>query len=825
MLRRLRHLSITAKLTFLIAITSLSLVLIAVGAMTFNEVAEFHQSRLQQLNALASALTASSASHIAAGDRHAAQAQLRSVVHTEPVSTAALYDRQRVLFTHYPDAGAIPPTLPTSLAPNASSAYSLSGRLAAYARMLHKGELSVTQPVFLAGQVVGAALVSSTTRELGDAILGYLRTGAAISFAAIVICLLISRKLQHSLCQPLLHLDSVIHEISQSQNYSLRGHATTRDELGALIDKFNTMLDMIEHRHRVLSEHNAQLEHRVAAQMQALTKSREDLAAALAQREQANESFISSGQGKLASPPSPVAATETAEQKATSPVNPAASANPVPRPFPSATSLQRPRSVRHAAHQLNGWTPSERLMGLRVLVVDASPTQRETLSAHLYTWNMLGDVAGDAAMALSALKRAASQGQPYDLLIVARDGLDRDGLALAQLIRRDAALCDLRIMLICPPSHQASAEEAGEAQISAQFVKPVQLSQLYEKVAAAFGETDLNPFPTEVTPSNAAPVPMPTAVSSPSPTTALITATLAGRVLVTIPPSACRDDFLGMLRALGLTVTTATNGWDVLTMLDRTHFDLLLLDSEMPELDGLRTAAILRRREVELQVPLTEGGPYPRRLPIVALVTDTTENHRQSCLAAGMDTCITLPTDKHSISQTLADWLKPSTNPSSPEDSRLRLSSGKPPSQPNRASGAPKPTTEYSTMTDSSSDAVLDQQALNNIRALQRPGSRVFEKVVGIYLKDCPSTIAELERALRAGDAARMSQLAHRLKSGSANLGATTLAGYLRDLEAIGRGGSCDGAEELLSQVKNEYTKVEAALRHELHLVMAQQTE
>lgn len=822
MLRRLRHLSITAKLTSLIAITSLSLVLIAMGSMIINELVGFHQNRLQQLNDLASALAASTAAHIAAGDRLAANAQLRSVAQTEPVSTVALYDRQRVLFTHHPDSGAISPALPTSLAPNGSPAYSLSGRLAAYARMLHKGELSVTQAVFLHGQVVGAVLVSSTTQELGDAILGYLRTGATISFAAIVISLLISRKLQRSLCQPLLHLDRVIEEISQSQNYSLRGHATTRDELGTLIDKFNTMLDTIEHRDRLLTEYNAQLEHRVAAQMQALTQTKEEFAAALAQSARAAEITKTNDQGKLVPTPSPIATRETARQMATSP---AETADPVPLPQQSTTNIQPLRPVRHTSLQSNGWTPSERLMGLRILVVDASPAQRETLSAHLYSWNMLCDVAGDAAMTLSALKRALSQGQPYDLLIVTRDGLDRDGLALARLIRRDAALRDLRIMLISPPGDQASAEEAGEAQISAQIVKPVKLSQLYEKVAAAFGETDLNPLPTEVALSTATPAPMPAAVSVSSPTTTATSATLTGRVLVTVPPSACRDDFLGMLRALGLTVMTAANGWDVLTMLDRAHFDLLLLDSQMPELDGLRTAAILRRREVELQVPLAEGGPYPRRLPIVALVTDTTEDHRQSCLAAGMDDCITIPTDQHNIAQTLADWLKPSTNSSRPGASSPRLSPGQLPSLPNQTSGTPKHTTEYSTMTSPGSDAVLDQQALNNIRALQRPGSRVFEKVVGIYLKDCPSTIAELESALRAGDPTRISQLAHRLKSGSANLGAITLAGYLRDLEAIGRGGSCDGAEELLGQVKNEYAKVEAALRHELQLAMVQQSE
>jgi HPt (histidine-containing phosphotransfer) domain-containing protein len=111
---------------------------------------------------------------------------------------------------------------------------------------------------------------------------------------------------------------------------------------------------------------------------------------------------------------------------------------------------------------------------------------------------------------------------------------------------------------------------------------------------------------------------------------------------------------------------------------------------------------------------------------------------------------------------------------------------------------------------------VLDQQALNNVRALQRPGNALLAKVIGIFLKDSPMVLTELQRCVDANDPVQMSKLAHRLKSGCANLGATRLAEQLRELEALGKAGSCEGARALFDQVQQEYPRVEQALKREL---------
>lgn len=300
---------------------------------------------------------------------------------------------------------------------------------------------------------------------------------------------------------------------------------------------------------------------------------------------------------------------------------------------------------------------------------------------------------------------------------------------------------------------------------------------------------------------------------------------LAGRVLVAGNFQDSHDEFLKSVRSFGLSVATAATGWETLATLERMQCDLALLSCTLPDLNGIKTTTIIRRRELELQVPISNARPTALRLPIIGLTKQPQSIERQDCLAAGMDDYIDITIDRREIYQSLARSLSKLTPSANTEQT--------PPSYGHSlAIGAqtttslthspviPKFPKEHSPMSNSTSNGLLDQQALDNIRALQRPGSRVFEKVVGIYLKDSPSAIAEMESALRAGDAKRIAHLAHRLKSGSANLGATALAETFRELETLCRDGSCDGAAALVARAKDDYARVATALHHELQVAL-----
>lgn len=114
-------------------------------------------------------------------------------------------------------------------------------------------------------------------------------------------------------------------------------------------------------------------------------------------------------------------------------------------------------------------------------------------------------------------------------------------------------------------------------------------------------------------------------------------------------------------------------------------------------------------------------------------------------------------------------------------------------------------------------NGVLDQQALNNIRALQRPGTpNILEKIILLYLAESSQCLAQLEAAAQQHDASTLAKVAHRLKSGSANLGATQLSIWLKELELISRNGQLDKTATLMQQIRAELPRVEAALRREI---------
>lgn len=115
---------------------------------------------------------------------------------------------------------------------------------------------------------------------------------------------------------------------------------------------------------------------------------------------------------------------------------------------------------------------------------------------------------------------------------------------------------------------------------------------------------------------------------------------------------------------------------------------------------------------------------------------------------------------------------------------------------------------------------ILDQQALNNIRALQRPGTpSILEKIVQLYLAESPQNLAQLEAAAQQHDAPTLAKVAHRIKSSSANLGATQLTAWLRDLEMQSRSGQLENAATLVQQIRAELPRVEAALRQALTIL------
>ena len=266
------------------------------------------------------------------------------------------------------------------------------------------------------------------------------------------------------------------------------------------------------------------------------------------------------------------------------------------------------------------------LHGLRVLVVDDNDTNRLILHEQLGAWDMCPDPAEDGMVALERLREAAQRGQPYDLVLLDMCMPGMDGLELARRIAADPELA-----ATCPVLLSSAAtldgEEARQAGIAACLTKPVRLSQLYDSLMRATA-----PPPVDGQKGPLLPEPR--------------KAGIRGHVLVVEDNATNQMVATGILDDLGYRVDVAANGLEALEALARTDYAAVLMDCQMPEMDGYTATGEIRLLEGEL-----------RRTPVIAMTAGAIEGDRDRCLEAGMDDYISKPVKPEDVDATLSRWV------------------------------------------------------------------------------------------------------------------------------------------------------------------------
>ncbi|MBK7673878.1 MAG: response regulator [Candidatus Accumulibacter sp.] len=246
------------------------------------------------------------------------------------------------------------------------------------------------------------------------------------------------------------------------------------------------------------------------------------------------------------------------------------------------------------------------------------------------------------------------------------------------------------------------------------------------------------------------------------------------------------------LEDMGLQVGVADNGRIALDRVGQERFDLVLMDCQMPEMDGFEASAQIRARQRE--------GLLPGKLPIVALTANAVEGDRERCLAAGMDDYLSKPFTREQLALVLLRWL--------PGSADLPADTGSARSAPDAVPGLLPP---YAAAADTA--GAINPLALDAIRNLAGPRSAsLANDIIAAYLADAPPRFAQLRAAADAGDAEALRQAAHALKSSSANVGAEQLAALCSELERLGRGGDGDGVGPLVARAEAEVARVVGAL-------------
>ena len=424
--------------------------------------------------------------------------------------------------------------------------------------------------------------------------------------------------------------------------------------------------------------------------------------------------------------------------------------------------------VHSGASALTAGTAHDaRLAGLRALIVEDNPTNRSILEHQVGVMGMRLDAAHHGERALEMLRAAAASGAPFDIALIDRKMPRMDGVRLLEEVRADPALQDLKTVMLSSPEHAGEMNEARGAGVDAYLIKPVPFARLAKTIRRVLGVS-----PEEDSQSIVRPAP-----------------SLRGACVLLAEDNAVnREIGIAMLETLGCTVDCAGDGSEAIAQAAARSYDLVLMDCQMPELDGFGATQRIRDLEATGSLPgaIARGA---RRLPIVALTANAMQGDRERCLQAGMDDYLSKPFSQEQLRIVLERWVEP------------------------RASDAASPAAEDADKA-AAEGPVLDPAALDAIRELQRPGQpRLVERIIGAYHEQSPQLLSELKRAALAQDTDAIARAAHSLRSSSANLGATRLAVLCKQIESSAREQHLDAARELLDALEREYRKVSAALR------------
>ena len=416
------------------------------------------------------------------------------------------------------------------------------------------------------------------------------------------------------------------------------------------------------------------------------------------------------------------------------------------------------------------------LAGSRAMLA-ASPQRAQAITPVLATLELDTTPVADTASALSRLRQAAPLGDSFsfDLLLVDVTSVGGDVSDLLQSILRERQLDKLRILALGLPT-----APDPRVQIAAARVDDATLRQGVRRV---FGMT---PQP-RVQPVLSVPALPAVAVSgTPQP--------LTGTVLLVEDHPVNQKVAQKLLERLGLTVHVADNGEIALEKLRGQMYAMVLMDCQMPVLDGYSATRRLREIENEQNKP---------RMPVIAMTAHAMSGDRERCLQAGMDDYLSKPLDRQLLEQTLARWMQQSPHaaavPAVPVMAAARASA--PPSPPQ--------TIQPAMITPPPPDT-LDTATLVDLEDIM--GDELVT-LVDAYLRDGDTRMRNLHEAAARGDSAEVGRLAHSLKSSSANLGAAPLSTRARQVEEAARSGTLANPMDSVAALEKLYANAATALR------------
>ncbi|MBQ0711438.1 MAG: response regulator [Porticoccus sp.] len=422
--------------------------------------------------------------------------------------------------------------------------------------------------------------------------------------------------------------------------------------------------------------------------------------------------------------------------------------------------------------QIKPWPEiTENLRNLKVLIVDNNETNLSYLNRILADWGVECHLCSSGNEALTYLDQSAEQGLQFDLAIIDYTMPELDGVALATCIRRDQRFYKLALILM-----STIYQENVEGCFDEVMIKPIRKKTLLSNIMDTMDKQ-----------KGAGSVPSTQAASDEK-------AGSTEKMLHGVKVLLVEDNFanqkvaLTMLKHLGAEVVVASSGEEAVEKFPECSANIILMDCQMPGIDGYQATGMVRAMEKESGQPET---------PILALTANAMPEDRQLCLDSGMNDYITKPIEYNLLGKIIIDNLQ--SGPNTPSMSEER-----------KAVDTQGSSTEKLQLDEIGSG--IDYEALSQLKNICEDVS-LYEQIISIYLVEAKNLMADLDRAYQSNDCPMVAKVAHSLKSSSRNVGAKPLGQLLENLELCAKKNTLENMDVVFSAIGTEYQIVASKLQ------------
>jgi PAS domain S-box-containing protein len=442
------------------------------------------------------------------------------------------------------------------------------------------------------------------------------------------------------------------------------------------------------------------------------------------------------------------------------------------------------------------------LRGVRVLVADGSAGDRDPLADVLAAWGCAVDCAENGPDALRKVRDAAAKGEPYAVAVLDRHLHGLDGEELGQAIRADHSLDVTRLVMVTNVGRPGDGSRVKDAGFSGYLMKPLEPLQLYEALGAVL-QPSLAERPRE---------------ERPLVTRHSIAEARRGKLKLLLVDDDPVNQLVttSALHRVGYNVEVANSGRRAIERTESERWDLILMDLQMPDLDGCRATTAIRARERGAQ-----------RTPIIGITASADyKPDRERCLAAGMDTVLGKPINLEQLTSTVEKFTSRDGRAPEPEKpahapARLTVVSSHFDAPTATVASVPAPSFKLSRPATGSSPAELEPPVLPDGPALDleqlESASMGLQplraSLLQTFLHDVPARLDRLERAFEAGDSRRVEFEAHGLKGMCATIGANGCVTLFAEIEDRAREDQVAPARALLQPARDEVARTEQFIR------------